>query len=70
MMENNSPFVNQYSETQICSHIRELHRRHNGNATPENLDDEDDLVETSIVMDTFGTWENALVQAGLEAETH
>lgn len=68
MEKKPSPLVDQYSETQICSHIRELHRRHNGNATPELLNDEDDLVETSVVINIFDSWRNALTQSGLEAE--
>ncbi len=62
--KNLSAPVDRYSEEQICSHLRELHRRH-GSATPGLLNNEEDLLETVIIIDTFGSWENALTQAGL-----
>jgi|APHM01.1.fsa_nt_gi hypothetical protein len=49
---NRSPLTDQYSKEQVCSHLRALHRRH-GNATPGLLNNEDDLVETFIVIDMF-----------------
>lgn len=61
----NSALADQYSKEQICSHLRELHRRH-GNATPGLLNNEEDLVETYVVISTFGCWETALKQSGLE----
>lgn len=62
--KNLSVFGDQYSKEQICSHLRELHRRH-GSATPGLLNNEEDLLETAVIIDTFGSWDNALAQAGL-----
>jgi hypothetical protein len=57
----------QYSKEQIRSHLRELHRRY-GDACPVFLNREDDLVDTLIVFDAFGSWEEALRQSGLADE--
>lgn len=62
-----SLLTGQYSKEQICSHLRELHRRY-GDACPAFLNREDDLVDTIIVLDAFGSWDEALRQSGLAGE--
>jgi hypothetical protein len=57
----------QYTDDQIVSHLRQLHRKY-GDVTPGLLNHEDDLVPPIVVIDVFGSWDNALRQSGLEAE--
>lgn len=56
-----------YSDAQILSHIRECARR-NGKATTALLDDEDDLVASSVAIERFESWSDAKAKAGLEPD--
>jgi hypothetical protein len=57
----------EYSDEQILSHIRECANRH-GTATTELLDQEDDLVASSVAIERFGSWSEAKTQAGLDPD--
>jgi transposase len=56
-----------YSDTQILSHLRECANRH-GTATTELLDQEDNLVASSVAIERFGSWSEAKKQAGLDPD--
>jgi transposase len=66
-LSSNSGRNKEYSDEQILSHIRECANRH-GTATTELLDQEDNLVASSVAVERFGTWSEAKKQAGLDPD--
>lgn len=66
-LSSNAGRTREYSDEQLLSHLRECANRH-GKATTALLDQEDDLVASSVVVERFGTWSEAKKRAGLDPD--
>lgn len=57
-----------YSDEDILEHIRICAERHNGRCTVRQMQAEDDLVTPSVIVDRFGSWQEAKIEAGLDID--
>jgi hypothetical protein len=66
-LSSNAGRKKKYSDEQILSHLRECSNRH-GTATTALLDQEEDLVNSSVAIERFGSWSEAKERAGLNPD--
>lgn len=66
-LSNETGRSQQYTDTQILKHLKELERRE-GKVTTQALLEHDDLVGPTAVVERFGSWMEAKKQAGIDTD--